>query len=40
MELEGAGAIVAGGASGLGAATVRALAEQGARVAIADLDGD
>ena len=40
MELEGAGVIVAGGASGLGAATARALAEQGARVAIADLDGD
>ena len=40
MELQGTGAIVAGGASGLGAATARALAEQGARVAIADLDGD
>ena len=40
MELQGAGAIVAGGASGLGAATARALAEHGARVAIADLDGD
>jgi NAD(P)-dependent dehydrogenase (short-subunit alcohol dehydrogenase family) len=38
MELNGAGAIVAGGASGLGAATARALAEQGARVAIADLN--
>jgi 3-hydroxyacyl-CoA dehydrogenase/3-hydroxy-2-methylbutyryl-CoA dehydrogenase len=32
--------MVAGGASGLGAATARALAERGARVAIADLDGD
>src|SRR5215217_7991511 len=40
MELQDAGAIVAGGASGLGAATARALAEQGARVAIADLNGD
>jgi NAD(P)-dependent dehydrogenase (short-subunit alcohol dehydrogenase family) len=40
MELRDAGAIVAGGASGLGAATARALAERGARVAIADLDGD
>jgi NAD(P)-dependent dehydrogenase (short-subunit alcohol dehydrogenase family) len=40
MELNGAGAIVAGGASGLGAATARLLAEKGARVAIADLDGD
>jgi NAD(P)-dependent dehydrogenase (short-subunit alcohol dehydrogenase family) len=32
--------MVAGGASGLGAATARALAERGAHVAIADLDGD
>jgi NAD(P)-dependent dehydrogenase (short-subunit alcohol dehydrogenase family) len=40
MELQGTGALVAGGASGLGAATARLLAENGARVAIADLDGD
>ena len=40
MDLQGTGAIVAGGASGLGAATARALTEAGARVAIADLDGD
>jgi NAD(P)-dependent dehydrogenase (short-subunit alcohol dehydrogenase family) len=40
MRLEGAGTLVAGGASGLGAATVRALAERGARVAVVDLDGD
>jgi 3-hydroxyacyl-CoA dehydrogenase/3-hydroxy-2-methylbutyryl-CoA dehydrogenase len=40
MELRGTGALVAGGASGLGAATARMLAENGARVAIADLDGD
>jgi NAD(P)-dependent dehydrogenase (short-subunit alcohol dehydrogenase family) len=40
MDLQGAGAIVAGGASGLGAATARALAERGARVAIADLQED
>jgi 3-hydroxyacyl-CoA dehydrogenase/3-hydroxy-2-methylbutyryl-CoA dehydrogenase len=40
MELEGTGALVAGGASGLGAATARALAEHGARVAVADLDGE
>jgi NAD(P)-dependent dehydrogenase (short-subunit alcohol dehydrogenase family) len=40
MNLTHAGAIVAGGASGLGAATARALAERGARVAIVDLDGD
>ena len=40
MKLDGIGALVAGGASGLGAATARLLAENGARVAIADLDGD
>ena len=40
MKLEGAGALVAGGASGLGAATVRELAGRGARVAVVDLDGE
>src|SRR3954470_24833987 len=40
MKLEGIGALVAGGASGLGAATARLLAENGARVAIADLNED
>jgi 3-hydroxyacyl-CoA dehydrogenase / 3-hydroxy-2-methylbutyryl-CoA dehydrogenase len=40
MELEGTGALVAGGASGLGAATARLLTERGARVAIADREGD
>jgi len=40
MNLDGAGALVTGGASGLGAATARALAARGARVAIVDLDGD
>ena len=40
MDLNGIGAIVAGGASGLGAATARALADNGARVAIADLKED
>src|SRR3954469_2860680 len=40
MELQGTGALVAGGASGLGAATARMLTENGARVAIVDLDGD
>jgi NAD(P)-dependent dehydrogenase (short-subunit alcohol dehydrogenase family) len=38
MNLDGVGAIVAGGASGLGAATARALAGHGARVTIADLN--
>jgi NAD(P)-dependent dehydrogenase (short-subunit alcohol dehydrogenase family) len=38
MKLDGIAAIVTGGASGLGAATGRLLAEQGARVALFDLD--
>jgi NAD(P)-dependent dehydrogenase (short-subunit alcohol dehydrogenase family) len=38
METQGAGALVAGGASGLGAATSRTLAAAGARVTIADLN--
>ena len=38
MEIEGSGALVVGGASGLGAATARALAERGARVTIADVN--
>jgi 3-hydroxyacyl-CoA dehydrogenase / 3-hydroxy-2-methylbutyryl-CoA dehydrogenase len=40
MRLDGAQALVAGGASGLGTATARALAARGARVAVVDLDGD
>jgi NAD(P)-dependent dehydrogenase (short-subunit alcohol dehydrogenase family) len=40
MELSGAPTLVAGGASGLGAATARELAARGARVALVDLDGD
>ena len=40
MQLEGTPALVAGGASGLGAATARLLAERGAHVAIVDLDGE
>jgi 3-hydroxyacyl-CoA dehydrogenase/3-hydroxy-2-methylbutyryl-CoA dehydrogenase len=40
MRLEGTAAFVSGGASGLGAATVRALVARGARVAIADLNED
>ena len=38
MRLEGSGTLVVGGGSGLGAATARALAERGARVAVADLN--
>ena len=38
MRLDGIGALVAGGASGLGEATARALAARGARVTIADLN--
>jgi 3-hydroxyacyl-CoA dehydrogenase / 3-hydroxy-2-methylbutyryl-CoA dehydrogenase len=40
MRIDGASALVAGGASGLGAATARALVERGARVAVVDQDGD
>ncbi len=40
MDVKGAGALVAGGASGLGEATARALAERGASVVIADLNAD
>lgn len=40
MELEGAAAIVTGGASGLGAATARALAAAGAKVAIFDVNAE
>ena len=38
MEIEGSGAVVTGGASGLGEATARRLARAGARVTIFDLD--
>ena len=38
MELNGTGALVAGGASGLGEATARELAARGARVTVADLN--
>ena len=38
LELTGASAIVTGGASGLGEASVRALAARGAKVVILDLD--
>jgi NAD(P)-dependent dehydrogenase (short-subunit alcohol dehydrogenase family) len=40
MRVEGKGALVAGGASGLGEATARALAAAGARVVIADLNSE
>jgi 3-hydroxyacyl-CoA dehydrogenase / 3-hydroxy-2-methylbutyryl-CoA dehydrogenase len=40
MKIEGASALVAGGASGLGAATVRALHERGASVVIADMNAE
>jgi 3-hydroxyacyl-CoA dehydrogenase/3-hydroxy-2-methylbutyryl-CoA dehydrogenase len=40
MRIDGASALVAGGASGLGAATSRALHEAGARVVIADLNAE
>ena len=40
MKLDGAGALVAGGASGLGEATVRRLHEGGADVVIADLNAE
>src|ERR1700760_4611325 len=38
MQLKGQAAIVTGGASGLGAATARKLAAQGAKVAVCDLN--
>jgi NAD(P)-dependent dehydrogenase (short-subunit alcohol dehydrogenase family) len=38
MEISGAAALVTGGASGLGEATSRLLAERGARVTVVDLD--
>jgi NAD(P)-dependent dehydrogenase (short-subunit alcohol dehydrogenase family) len=38
MELDGIGALVVGGASGLGEATARELARRGARVTLADLN--
>ncbi|MBA3327164.1 MAG: SDR family oxidoreductase [Solirubrobacterales bacterium] len=40
MEIAGAGALVVGGASGLGEATARALHARGARIVIADLNAD
>jgi 3-hydroxyacyl-CoA dehydrogenase / 3-hydroxy-2-methylbutyryl-CoA dehydrogenase len=40
MQIDGSAALVAGGASGLGEATVRELHARGARIVIADFNGD
>jgi NAD(P)-dependent dehydrogenase (short-subunit alcohol dehydrogenase family) len=40
MDLNGSSAVITGGASGLGAATARLLAEHGAGVVVADLQDD
>ena len=40
MDIKGVAAVVTGGASGLGAATARALADAGAKVTVLDRDGD
>ena len=40
MNIQGQGALVVGGASGLGEATVRRLHEQGAVVTIADVNAE
>jgi 3-hydroxyacyl-CoA dehydrogenase/3-hydroxy-2-methylbutyryl-CoA dehydrogenase len=40
MRIEGTGALVVGGASGLGEAAARALHKRGAHVLVADLDAD
>lgn len=40
MDINGHAAIVTGGASGLGAATAKALADAGAKVAVLDLNAD
>jgi 3-hydroxybutyrate dehydrogenase len=39
-DLDGSTALVTGGAGGIGAACARALARQGAKVTVADIDGD
>ncbi|GAB2753266.1 SDR family NAD(P)-dependent oxidoreductase [Nocardioides pakistanensis] len=40
MDITGASAVVTGGASGIGAAVVRQLAQRGAKVVVADLQED
>ena len=40
MDIEGHGAVVTGGASGLGESTARHLAALGADVTILDFDGE
>src|SRR6187455_2013923 len=40
MRIEGSGALVVGGASGLGEATARALAGAGAQVTVADVNAE
>ena len=40
MDLNGTSAIVTGGASGLGDATSKLLADRGVRVVVADLQAD
>ena len=40
MQLDGQAALVTGGASGLGRATVDVLLARGARIAILDANGD
>ena len=40
MDINGASAIVTGGASGIGAAVARQLAAKGAKVVVADLNAE
>ncbi len=40
MQIDGSGALVVGGASGLGEATVRRLHELGAKVTVADVNAE
>ena len=40
MDLKGRVAVVTGGASGIGACSARAFSQKGAKVVVADLNGD